>query len=210
MSIWEERYASAVTSVNGATGDVVVTAASIGAVANTGDETIAGDKTFSGIIAIDTIDEKTAGHGVNIDSVEMLDGGVIGAKARITPEGGLAVLMVAGEALNVGEIVYSKISSGADGKVWKAPANSEMPIGICYASALINADVWIVVSGITLVLPLSSITAVRGNVLFVSATAGRADQASTTPTTEHWRECGHWIDTGAGNGVATRAVIHFN
>jgi len=47
--------------------------------------------------------------------------------------------------------------------------------------------------------------------MFVSATqAGRVNQSSSTPTTEHWRECGHFINTGSGAGVLAKAIIHFN
>ena len=58
---------------------------------------------------------------------------------RMTPEGGLAVKVVAGEALSRGNVVYVKISGGADGKVWKTVYTDgeaiQMPTGIVYANA---------------------------------------------------------------------------
>ena len=41
--------------------------------------------------------------------------------------------------------------------------------------------------------------------------AGLVKQSATLPSAEdHWRECGHWLDTGSGNGAITRAIVHFN
>jgi len=136
---------------------------------------------------------------------------VITPKAHITTEGGFAVRLTAGENLTRGEVVYVKIASGADGKVWKTPTSNDMPIGIVFADASANAEVVVITSGIAYVLPESGITAARGNVIFTSdAEAGRVDQSATVPTTEHWREVGHFLDTGSGNGAITRALIHFN
>ena len=130
----------------------------------------------------------------------------------ITPLGGVAIKVVAGETLYEGEVVYIKITSGADGKVWKAPLDSDMPVGIVYQDAAANANCWIVVSGIAYVLPTAGVTAARGNVIYCSAsTAGRVDQATTVPAiTTHVREVGHFLDTGSGNGAKTRAIIHWN
>lgn len=145
--------------------------------------------------------------------VAWLGEGMRAAKCWATPEGGWAVQLVAGENLAVGDVVYVKITSGADGKVWKNPVDGDMPIGVCYAAVSANANVWVVVSGIASVLPESGITAARGNVIYSSnSEAGRVDQSGTIPvsTADHWREIGHFLDTGSGNGVATRAIIHFN
>lgn len=131
--------------------------------------------------------------------------------AGITSEGGLYTLLVAGESLARGEVVYIKDTSGADGKVWKCPTSNDKPIGIVYANASANAAVKIVTNGIAYALPESGITAVRGNVMLTSTTAaGRVAQSAAPNTTEHWRECGHFLDTGSGNGALTRAVLHFN
>lgn len=135
-----------------------------------------------------------------------------GPKFVVTEEGGLAVKVVAGENLVRGEVVYVKSTSGADGKVWKNPIDGDMPVGIVYANADADAEVIIITNGIAYVLPNAADTAVRGNVIFSSSTtAGRVDQAASTPAaTQHFRECGHWLDTGSGAGTITRAIVHFN
>jgi hypothetical protein len=150
---------------------------------------------------------------VEVDNAS--DGGaasVQSAKWKMTPEGGQAIKVVAGENLALGEVVYIKQASGADGKVWKAPIDSDMPVGVVYAAANADADVWVVVSGIVSVLPTSGVTAARGEIIYCSGTtAGRVDQSTTLPAVApHNREVGHWLDTGSGNGAATRAIVHFN
>lgn len=132
-----------------------------------------------------------------------------------TPDGGLAVRALAGETLSRGNVVFVKIAGGADGKVWKTVYTDnesiQMPVGFVYADAAADAEVWIVTAGIAYALPETGVTVARGNVAFVSnAEAGRLEQSATVPTTEHWRECGHWLDTGSGAGVLTRLFVHFN
>jgi hypothetical protein len=133
-------------------------------------------------------------------------------RSRLTPEGGLAILLRAGEDLVAGEVVYiPQTGTGYDGEVRKAPTGSDMPIGIVYASAKVTEGVWVVTNGRVAVLPEAGITAARGNVIFTSASvAGRVDQSSTAPVNDHWRECGHFLVNGIGNGAATMAIIHFN
>lgn len=136
-------------------------------------------------------------------------------RVGMTNEGGLAICVVAGENLVRGNVVYVKIASGADGKVYKTihtdGESIQMPVGFVYADADADSYVWVVTNGIAYALPESGITAARGNVVIVSnAETGRVEQAATTPTTEHWRECGHWLDTGSGNGALARLIIHFN
>lgn len=135
-------------------------------------------------------------------------------KCFFTADGGFAVKLTAGENLNAGEVV-SLIQGGTNGTVLKTPISgneNDMPMGVVYASALLNAEVIVVVSGIAKVLPTAGVTAARGYILIASTTtAGRADQAATAPAAAtHFKEIGHWIDTGSGNGVMTRAIIHFN
>lgn len=130
----------------------------------------------------------------------------------VTDEGGYFINVVAGENLTRGEVVYVKQASGADGKVWKNPIDGDMPIGVVYANASADAAVKVIVSGIAYVLPTSGVTATRGYVIYSSASeAGRVDEAATVPAAlTHWKECGHWLDTGGGAGTICRAIIHFN
>jgi hypothetical protein len=136
-----------------------------------------------------------------------------GKKARITSIGGLAVLLTAGETLYEGELVV--VSDSTSGNVVKCPTSGDpidMPIGVVFADATSGQPVWVVVSGLAAVLPEAAVTATRRYVISASTTtAGRVQQASSIPSaTQHWRECGHWVDSGSGNGVLTRAVLHFN
>jgi hypothetical protein len=144
-----------------------------------------------------------------IDKDGSIEGG--GINFKITAEGGYAVKLIAGEALNKGEVVYIN-PAGADNNVYKAPTSNEMPIGIVYATVTSTSSVWIVVSGIAEVLPETGITAVRGDVIYTSASqAGRVEQAASVPVAAtHFRECGHFLANGSGAGVLTKAILHFN
>lgn len=135
-----------------------------------------------------------------------------GPLSGITSEGGYYITVTAGEALTRGEVVQITQAGGADGKVFKNAVGSDMPIGVVFANALINTSVKIIVSGIAYVLPEPLITATRGYVIYSGGTtAGRVDQAATVPaTTTHFKEVGHFLDTGSGNGAITRAILHFN
>jgi hypothetical protein len=131
-----------------------------------------------------------------------------------TDEGGLAVKLTAGEDLYAGEVVQcTQGAGGADGKVYKNAVDGDMPIGVVYADALANASVWVVVKGITSVLPSVFLyTPSRGEVIYSSTSnAGRVDGSATLPAVAfHNREVGHFIYDGTGEGEATKAVIHFN
>lgn len=134
-------------------------------------------------------------------------------KAFWTPDGGLAIMLVAGEDLARGEAVQiTQGAGGADGKVFKNAVDGDMPIGVVYADASANDDVAVVVSGIAYVLPNSGDTAVRGYIIYSSGSAaGRVAQATSIPAVAaHNREIGHLLESGSGAGVAVRAVLHFN
>jgi len=99
-------------------------------------------------------------HGVEkalIDKDGSIEGG--GTNFKITSEGGYAIKLTAGENLYKGEIVYVPTSGGANSTVVKAPTNNDMPLGVVYADALSAASVWVVVSGMTEVLPMTTVTA---------------------------------------------------
>jgi len=126
--------------------------------------------------------------------------------------GGFAVSLVAGENLAEGEVVQITQAGGADGKVFKNAIDGDMPIGVVYKAASADAVVYVVISGIAYVLPNAADTAARGYVIYSSTTtAGRVSQATAVPAaTTHMREVGHFLDTGTGAGVKTRAILHFN
>jgi len=131
---------------------------------------------------------------------------------RITLDGGIAILMIAGENLVKGEVVYVDQASGVNNRAKKAPTSNDMPIGVVLADATSGNTVYIVVAGVALVLPNAADTAVRGYLISTSTTtAGRVNQDASLPAVaQHNREIGHWLDSGTGAGVITRAVLHFN
>ena len=147
---------------------------------------------------------------VQVSGLEVGPAGFASILGGITPEGGFYIQVVAGETLTRGQVVM--MSATTDGRVVKNAIDGDMPIGVVYADAASAAAVKIVVSGIAYVLPDTGITAARGNVIYSSSTAaGLVQQASSVPVAAtHFREIGHWLDTGSGNGAICRAVIHFN
>jgi hypothetical protein len=150
--------------------------------------------------------------GVGLGTGLKFEDKILQLEVLLTPIGGVAIKVVAGENLFEGEVVQITQAGGADGKVYKNAVNSDMPVGVVYADALADEDVWIVVSGIAYVLPTAGVTATRGYVIYSSGTtAGRVDQAASVPAAlQHFREVGHFLFTGSGNGVKTKAIIHFN
>lgn len=133
----------------------------------------------------------------------------MGTLARINALGGYDVALTAGEDLYRGEVV--KVG-GSDDNVIKAAIDDDMPIGTVFDDASSGNSVWITVAGIGYAKPEADVTAVRGDVIYVSTgTAGRVDQDAALPAVAmHNREVGHFIRNGSGDGVATPAVLHFN
>lgn len=73
-------------------------------------------------------------------------------------------------------------------------------------AASADAPVWIVIAGITLLLPESGLTATRGYVARYSSTqTGRAGELADLYGLG--RNIGVWLDTSASAGAATRALI---
>lgn len=145
-----------------------------------------------------------------ISGILLKDNYIQSTNFRITVEGGYAILLTAGENLYKGEVVYIN-QAGASNTVYKVPISNDRPVGVVYADASSSASVWVVVHGIADVLPRSSITASLGYHMYVSATeAGRVDQSATKLIPEDMRQCGYFLASGSGNGVLTKAVLHFN
>lgn len=129
-----------------------------------------------------------------------------------TPEGGLAIRLInkTGSTTVRGEVV--KAGSAFNGFI-QAPANEDMPIGVVYDDGVAaDAPCRIVVAGRAQVLMKDSTATTVGYVLYVSATAGRADVSATVPSaTTHWRELGHCLESAAsGTNKLCWAVLHFN
>ena len=135
--------------------------------------------------------------------------GDISPKLTVTPEGGLAIKLVAQEALTLGEVVQAGTT---DGKVSKNAIDGDMPIGVVYATAAQDADVWIVVAGLCSVLPEAAVTLAQADIIFSSdATAGRVDKDAALPTVALLnRQVGHCLVDGTGAGAAALCVLQFN
>lgn len=130
------------------------------------------------------------------------------AKVAMTPGGGIAILATAGENLTAGEVV--SVSTSTSERVMKAAANSDMPLGAVYATATSGNPVWVVVSGFAEVTFKSGVTPTRGDIAYMSDTAGQADASATLPSvTLHNREIGHVYKTGTSGGTTT-CILHFN
>lgn len=130
---------------------------------------------------------------------------VIG-NSYITPDGGLAVKLTAGEALVRGNVVRG----AGDGKVYKTSTTTpENVFGVVYQDASANSDVYVVTTGSAYVLFEAATT--NGVWAGVSTTnSGKAYISTTTPAgnTEHDREVGHPIEVIGAAGLA-KCIIHF-
>jgi len=87
---------------------------------------------------------------------------VVSDNFRITPQGGYAVKMIAGEDLELGDIV---MMGSADGTVSKTTSTVHVPIGVVYADADSATSVWVVISGIATV-KFFEYDAVRGTIAY--------------------------------------------
>jgi hypothetical protein len=85
---------------------------------------------------------------VNVTGTLSVGDSVVGQNFKITPEGGYAVKMIAGEDLELGDIV---MMGSTDGAVSKTTSTVHVPIGVVYADADSATSVWVVTSGIATV-----------------------------------------------------------
>lgn len=179
---------------------------------------------------ITTANATTGLHGLlpklsgNITDVLQGDGtwgtieDLLGTKARITVEGGLAVKLVnrTGSASVKGELV--RPDDNYDDAVELVPIDAPDIIGVFYESDIADgASAWIVVAGIADVYYIGSTT--RGQFARMcvaadtSAANGRAiaEARPTSPfaTDKHFQEIGYVLQSRTGAGLA-RTAIHFN
>lgn len=112
------------------------------------------------------------------------DGGMIFGPWGFTPEGGLAVKMVSGEALAKGNLV--RVKNAADNTVEKTPASTYGTIGAVYNTVTAaGKDVWVVVSGMADVLAKNAVDGIAGVYLAISDVAGRGNTKDGTATGEN-------------------------
>lgn len=136
---------------------------------------------------------------------------VLNGKTYLTPEGGMAFKMTAGELLVRGEIVY--INATAEPfQAWKVPANGDMPVASVWdASASAGNPVWVVHAGVGYVRPAPNASATQGHIIACSSTRGRGVGSATIPSVEvHNREVGHYLENGTANNEPALAILHFN
>lgn len=140
-----------------------------------------------------------------------------GQKTRITPEGGLAVLMInkTGGASTKGYIVEN--SATTNNGVQYTTVDDIDPIGVMYETGIPDGSpCWVVVSGIAHVYYATAV--IKDSLSRVPVTAeGYADGQAvnealpTSPfaTDKHFQEIGHPIETRGTAGLAL-TVLHFN
>lgn len=106
---------------------------------------------------------------------------------RLTEEGGLAVKMLAGEALVKGEAV--SVKAGADNTVEKTTASTYGTIGFVYDDAAADADVWVVISGVGYALLKDTVAADAGDYVVITDVDGRVDADASSATGENLGRC---------------------
>jgi len=149
----------------------------------------------------------------------VLGGTVKTAKAKLTPEGGIAILLTnkTGGVSVKGEVVTP--SSSTSNAVAKIIVDVPDPIGAFYDSGIADgAEAWIVVSGIADIYFVGNTT--RGHIARGFLTADGASYVTgqalseSVPTSpfasdKHFYEIGHVLESRTGAGLA-KCVLHFN
>lgn len=133
-------------------------------------------------------------------------------KVRITPEGGVAVLMTCGVVGGVAKGDVVEPAPGINDTFIKAVVNSDFPIGVVYDATIVNgAQGWVVVAGIADVRHDGTTAPTAGWWLGVGGTTpGQAFGLAASPGAGpvHFKEIGHAIRASVGTLI--RAIIHFN
>lgn len=145
-------------------------------------------------------------------TVDSTTGQVTTPRVRITPEGGIAVLLTCNQPGGVAKGDVVKADPAIDSNFIKAAISDQSPIGVVYDAAIAQgAQGWVVVAGIADV-RLDGVggPVVRGWWLGTSATtAGQAVGLAVVGfNAQHFTEIGHVIVNPVG--TLARAIIHFN
>jgi len=142
----------------------------------TGDQSIAGTKTFNDPI-------------VAADSVSPISG----ANFMITPEGGFAVRLVnkTGASSIRGTMVVASTTYDMSFEL----GSNYSPLGFVWESGVADAQfTWVVVAGIAPMFVLAGQTAVLGQYVELSGTAGKVKSSSDIRS-----RVGIWLESGVGN-----------
>jgi hypothetical protein len=155
--------------------------------------------------------DKIGNNGFSVPSY------LVTTNVKLTPEGGIAVLLIndtGGPSLK-GYIVEA--SSSTDDAVQYTTNDDIDPIGVVYEDAVPQGeDMWVVVSGIADVFYGTVVTrATFSRVSIVAdgvATGQAVNEALPTPpfaTNKHFQEIGHPIESRGTPGLA-KTILHFN
>jgi hypothetical protein len=139
---------------------------------------------------------------------------VVAPKAKITVEGGYAVLLTnkTGHTSVKGEVVACDTS--ADNAVMMPGANSVLPMGVIYnAGVLADAEVWVVVSGRAQVALKNETAATRGQWIGTCSEDGRVTCVAD-PSAIRTQGCGRCCETVSAGAegvlVLCYAILNFN
>ena len=138
-------------------------------------------------------------------------------KSMMTHIGGFAVKLTnkTGAVTVQGQLVKADTATN-DAVVITGVDDSECFGVFLEAGVAIDAEAWVVVSGIAEVAMKDNTAATRGNWVEASTEAGYADATNASPTAapKHFDEIGHCIETvaagGAGTHILARCILHFN
>lgn len=112
---------------------------------------------------------------------------------------------------DVSQGMVLQFSQSVDGTVEIAAANSDLPIGVAYSDGVKGQRIWVVYNGFAQVLFKTGVTGTKGYVVYVSDTAGYADNSSSLPSTaQHNREFAHCFKDGTSGGLAMCHISHMN
>ena len=140
-------------------------------------------------------------------------------EVAITPLGGICIRLEnrTGGISVLGTVVQADTVNDNAFKV--CDASGPQPIGVVYeAGVAIGTLCWFVVYGIAQVLLKDATLSTKGNWVYVSDVAGRANATLAAPPgggipelDNHMQEIGHCIESkGADSDVLAKIVLHFN
>ena len=163
-------------------------------------------------------------NGVESDAGQLMAGGGPGvlevwAEAAVTPLGGICIRLLnkTGVASVLGTVVQADTINDNAFKICEA--DGVQPIAIVYQAGVADGSLcWIVVYGVAQVLLKDATLSTKGNWVYVSDVAGRADASLLVPPGGgipeldiHMGEIGHCIESkGANTDVLAKIIVHFN
>ena len=135
-----------------------------------------------------------------------------GNLGAITEYGSFAIKMRAGEVLLAGQVVCALQTGGADNSVFacrKSGNENSNPLGVVWKTASAGTDVYVIISGLALILPDTNLIPTRGYSALTSTTSnGRVAQvAGATTIGNRVRRVATWVNSGTTAGAATLGLV---